>query len=275
MAFWRPRLIALDIDGTMLDPASALTNATLRAIQMAREKGAHIVLCSGRYFPGVRAIAWQARLDGILIVGNGAQIRTADGAILFHRGLDPVPCRAIAGFAEKWGLCCNLYAADRIYFNRDNRVIDAYVKLNREVPPEYCCAYCSMPDLRMAIKEYAGAILKMEVLSLPGEALPELLSLSRSYPQIAYEGNLQSSVEIHAAGVDKGTGLRWAAEYYGIPLESTMAFGDGDNDIPMLRMAHIGVAMQNGTLAVQNAADAIAPDNANDGVARMIYQYYM
>ena len=54
-----------------------------------------------------------------------------------------------------------------------------------------------------------------------------------------------------------------------------MAFGDGDNDIPMLRMAHIGVAMQNGTLAVQNAADAIAPDNANDGVARMIYQYYM
>jgi len=96
----------------------------------------------------------------------------------------------------------------------------------------------------------------------------ELLALAaRVPPDCATHLSHSDYLEVTAAGVDKGTALEHLAGHLGIPLTSTMAFGDGDNDIPMLVRAGVGVAMLSGTRGARSAARWITRGNDDDGVA--------
>ena len=79
--------------------------------------------------------------------------------------------------------------------------------------------------------------------------------------------------EVNAKGADKGSALLWLADHLGISREGTMAFGDGENDIPMIKDAGIGVAMENALDAVKEAADTITLNNDEDGVAAAIRKF--
>ena len=92
-------------------------------------------------------------------------------------------------------------------------------------------------------------------------------------PDMSEEGNLRTSVELHASGVNKGTGLAEAARYFGIPMENVMAIGDGENDVTMLKMAGMGAAMGNAVSEAKAAADIVLPSNNEDGVAWAIHQF--
>lgn len=273
MSRWQPRLIATDLDGTLLNSHSHVSFSTRRAIRRAREAGIRLVPCSGRHFPGTRAIAWRAGMEDLLIVGNGAQVRTFAGGILFQRVLNPQACLAILRIAQGWGLACNLYAGDAIYSQAPNRVLDYYQRLNRTLPAAYRCPCFLVNDLSSQIEKQAGALLKMELMPVSAEAAVQLRALGERHPDIAFEGNWLTSVEVHASGVDKGTGLRLAAAYYGLSLAETLAFGDGENDVPLLRAAFAGAAMGNAVQAARAAADFVVPDNNHHGVARTIRKY--
>ena len=273
MSRWQPRLIAADLDGTLLNSRSRLSFSTRRAIRRAREAGIRVVPCSGRHFPGARAIAWQAGMRDLLIVGNGAQVRTFDGKLLFQRLLSPDCCLALLEVAQRWKLACNLYAGDVIYAQAPNSVLDYYRRINRTLPAAYRCPCFIVDDLSRQIEKGKDALLKMELMPVPAGAAAELRILGGQFPAMAFEGNWRASVEAHASGVDKGTGLRWAAAYYGLSLGETLAFGDGENDVPLLRAAFAGAAMGNAAEAALAAADFVVPDNDHHGVARTIRKY--
>lgn len=270
---WQPRLIVTDLDGTLLSSRSRLSLSTRWAIRRAREAGIRVVPCSGRYFPGTRAIAWRAGMGDLLIVGNGAQVRTFAGEILFQRLLEPTDCVNVLNIARKWSLACNLYAGDTIYAQAPNRVLDYYRKLNRTLPTDYYCPCVIVDDLSRIIEKQADALLKMELLPVSEGAADELRALGGRSPQLAFEGNWRTSLEAHAAGVDKGTGLKFAAAYYGLSPAETLAFGDGENDVPLLQAAFAGAAMGNAVEQARVAADFVVPDNDHHGVARTIRKY--
>lgn len=270
---WKPRLIAVDIDGTLLNAAKELTTGTRAAIKRARQAGIVVIPCSGRPFFGTRAVAAQAGMDQVVVAGNGAQVRAFSGEMIENHPFDADKCRECLRLCMEFGLGCNLYADDTLYTRAHNSVTRYYERLNQTLKADEQCRYAFVTDLFETLERHAGGILKLEVFPVLPKAKTALLALIKSLGGIAAEGTLRSSAELHAAGVSKATGLMAAARYYDIPLCDAMAFGDAENDVELLRAAGRGVAMGNAAQEAKAAADEIAPDNDHDGVAEWIGRY--
>ena len=268
-----PRLVAVDLDGTLLNSARQVTREACDAIAHARKRGAKVIPCSGRHFAGTRAVAIQARMGDAIICGNGSLVATWYGEVISEKMLDPQRCIELLKFCESYHLSSNLYANDVLYTCGPHSVTRYYEALNRRLALAERCVCRFVPDLVPVVYENAEKILKLEIFPLPDEPREVLLKMLNACGDMAAEGNLRTSVELHASGVNKGTGLADAANYYGIPLEQTLAVGDAENDVPLLAKAGWGAAMGNAVEAAKLAADEMIPTNDENGVAWLIHKY--
>ena len=273
MTAWKPELIALDLDGTLLNSARQITPGTRTAIGQARASGVKVIPCSGRHFSGTRLVAMQAGMGDVIICGNGALVTTWQGETIFAKMLNPSRCLELLEFCEEYRLGSNLYADDVLYTLIPNSVTKYYEQLNEQLAADIHCSCRFVSDMRAVIEENAEKILKFEIFPLPDEPRRMLLDMLERCPDMSEEGNLRTSVELHASGVNKGTGLAEAARYFGIPMENVMAIGDGENDVTMLKMAGMGAAMGNAVSEAKAAADIVLPSNNEDGVAWAIHQF--
>jgi hypothetical protein len=127
-----------------------------------------------------------------------------------------------------------------------------------------------VPDIIRYVEETGQDAEKINIfVKDPAEREPIKKELS-AIPGIVICSSLYNNLEINAEGATKGNALLWLADYLGIAREETMAFGDGENDVPMLEAAGIGVAMANGVDAAKAAADELTLTNDEDGVAAAI-----
>ncbi len=255
------RLIATDLDGTLLGSDEGVSARNLRALRAAREAGVAVVLVTGRPPRWVRGLARELDLGTPAICANGAIVYDAEaGRILEHRPMAPeLACeivttlrRAVPGvqFAFEMGLVFGHEPSYRPLTSRpmpeEMRVGDAL-----ELAGQPVTKVLARHDERDA----AGLA---EAL---GEALRRRSEPTWSTPYL---------LEIAAAGIDKGRALAGICRGMGIPAESVVAFGDMPNDLSMLRWAGIGVAMGNADPRVTACAERIAERNDRDGVARVI-----
>ncbi|MBR0168322.1 MAG: HAD-IIB family hydrolase, partial [Synergistaceae bacterium] len=100
-----------------------------------------------------------------------------------------------------------------------------------------------------------------------------LKSLPYVFPKLLFTSSVPNNIEINDPKANKGDGLKFLAEHLGLPAESTLAFGDGLNDMSMIEYAGIGAAMSNGVPELKAVADYIAPDNNNNGVAEGVKRF--
>lgn len=273
MTAWKPELIALDLDGTLLNSARQIPPGTRTAIGQARACGVKVIPCSGRHFSGTRPVAMQAGMGDAIVCGNGALVTTWQGETIFSKMLNPNRCLELLKFCEEYRLGCNLYANDILHTLSPNSVTKYYERLNEQLPQDIRCPYRFVSDVKAAIEENAEKILKFEIFPLPDEPRNALLNMLKSCSDMAEEGDLKTSVELHASGVNKGTGLAEAARYLGIPMKNIMAVGDGENDVNMLKMAGLGAAMGNAVDEAKAAADIILPSHDEDGIAWAIQKF--
>lgn len=268
-----PRLIAIDLDGTLLNSARQITQESREAIAYAREHGVKILPCSGRHFSGTRSIAYQAGMGDAIICGNGALVSTWQGEVITASMFSPQRCLELLKFCEYYKLGSNLYANDILYTCQANSVTRYYENLNVSLPVHEKCVYCFVPDLAAEVCKNAEKILKLEIFPLPDEPRKVLMQMLTDCSDMAAEGNLRTAVELHAPGVNKATGLAAAARYYGIPMSETIAVGDAENDTAVLAEAGWGAAMGNAEEAARLAADEIIPSCDENGVAWLIHRY--
>ena len=120
MSAWRPELIALDIDGTLLNSARQITETTKKAIAETRLQGIKVIPCSGRHYSGTRSIALQAGMGDAVICGNGALVTTWNGEVISAAMLNPQRCMELLRFCESYHLGCNLYANDILHTLKPN-----------------------------------------------------------------------------------------------------------------------------------------------------------
>ena len=273
MKKFHPRLIAVDLDGTLLNSAHQITQETRAAISFARRQGMKVLPCSGRHFSGTRSVARQAGMGDAVICGNGALVTTWQGETISASMLAPGRCQALLQFCSFYRLGSNLYADDVLYTCRENSVTRYYDGLNHSLPPQEQCRWQTVTDLSAEADRHAQGILKLEIFPLPDEPREALLQMLDSWQDVAAEGNLRTSVELHASGVSKATGLADAAKYYGLPLTETLAVGDAENDVSMLKAAGLGAAMGNAVAARRGDPDQIISHCDENGVAWVIRQY--
>lgn len=257
------RLIASDLDGTLLNDNSELTPRTVRAVRRAMAAGAKFVVASGRMYLSSRPFAEQLDANAPMIVFNGAlACDWRDGAPLFKADIPVDTARAVCAAAEERGVFIQ-YFPERGFFyeKRVAAVCDEYEKRIR---------WRGEAVGQPLSKWISQSALKLLCLG-PHERLAALEAHVRAaFPALRAMFSHPTYLEIVRAGVDKAEALRALAERLGVAAGEIAAFGDAENDLAMLGYAGYGYAMENADGAVLSKAALRAPANNDDGVARAL-----
>ncbi|MFP5021091.1 HAD family hydrolase [Pseudonocardia phyllosphaerae] len=267
-----PRLVATDVDGTLLDDRDAVSPRTVAAITRLVEAGASFVLVTGRpprWIPPVAA----ALPDGLVqlcVCANGAVLYdAADDVVLDAHTLSPDAVRRLAGLATDLFPGCGL-GVERVGTASEGGADEFRTE------PGYVHAWGAHDG---------GAASREELLSRPATKLlvrsPELTSeqmMSRLGPEVEGLADLTFShpsglIEASAPGVTKATGLAEVARRLGVTAAETVAFGDMPNDREMLRWAGLGVAMGNAHPELAGIADEVTTPHTHDGLAEVLERW--
>ncbi len=273
----RYRLLALDVDGTLLDRAGHLRPSTARAVARAAEAGIRPVLCTGRRYRRARPIAEELGLDAPLVCNSGALVKSsADHRTLWRADLDPDLVAAIlALFADRDEVVVSFtdYSPEAADFvvDRDptgRPLADDYLGQNRahaqvsptwhDDPERFGPHYhlCAIGD--------RGAMLDTQV-AIEARFAGRVTTFVQRSPR--YLGTMCETLSREAS---KWSALLHLAELWGIEREEIVAVGDDMNDVPMIRGAGLGVAMGQAPAAVKAVADHVTDDEENDGLARFV-----
>lgn len=261
------RLLAVDLDDTLLNEKSEVSEANKRAIQEAVARGVIVTIATGRMFESAQKIAKEIGLDVPLIAYNGALVESAiSEEVLMKTCVDEDAAAAVlAMFREKdWYI--QLYRNDTLYVDTatdDTRDYERRVKTKAvEIGDEL---YQNPRDIlkMLAVNDADKLDYVEEVVQTTFRGK---VFAPRSRPRL---------LEIVNATVNKGEALRFVAEKFGVKQEEVMAIGDSNNDVAMLEYAGLGVAMGNASPRVKEVAQVVTANNEEDGVAKAIEQYIL
>ncbi len=261
------KLIAIDVDGTLLNSENKISSRTQAALIKAQQMGVRIALVSGRPTYGLLPIAKEIGLGtygGYILSYNGGQIINAqNGEILFERRISPEILPYIEKKAEKNGFPMYTYHDDTLITNNgDNVHIQNEAKLNN-------LQMIVEPELSIAI-DFAPC--ECVLVSDDEKALTELKEhwKKRLSGTVDVFRSEKYFLEVVPCGIDKAATLAALLEILSIPHDEVMAIGDGVRDVAMLQTSGMGVAMKNAQHAVKACADHVTESNDKDGVAVVI-----
>ena len=265
------RLLALDMDDTLLRSDLSISYRTRNAIKRTEQAGVTVALASGRVPEAMEHFSRLLGLHkrpGYLVSNNGALIQESNtDTIVYESRLSPQTALAFCDLAESEGFPVQMYDDDIMYVSRQN---------------EYSSYDQKVTGIRQVVVENFRAMVGEGCYKLivPGDPmlLSQVESIVRTY--LGNEITLFTSrpyfLEIMSKGTDKGSALAKIAEITGISAEEALAIGDSMNDEAMIRWAGIGVAMINGDERIKNIADLVTDNtNDNDGVAEVIEKYFL
>ena len=263
------RLIATDLDDTLLNEKSALTERCLAALRAAMAAGCGVSLSSGRMLEAMLPFAEKIGVNAPMLLYNGAMIYNHNlGETLYAVRVPHALALDIVRLIEAEGFYVQLYPGKGYYCDEVTDYTRAYAKQSRvDAIPVH------MP-MSLWLEENPSDMQKMLVIDTPEGATRLQGILRAAFPSGAsFLKSKPHFIEIVPEGVDKGLSLKRLAEGLGLTPDEVMAFGDGQNDAPMIAYAGSGVAMANACREALDAADIVAPPNTEDGVAQVIEQY--
>ncbi len=266
------RLIALDIDGTLVGHDLNISPRVAEAVARVRERGVIVTLATGRGAEPTRKFAAQLGLTAPLICLQGAQIYDPVlGRDLREARLAPAIVPWIAAHAAERGWHLHFESPDQVYMPAGQPTPDILRDLFRITALTRVSDFAAeMPEVpaKFLITVHDAAerdAVAAELQRLRTAAgLP--LQLLNSHPNL---------VEGLPPGVDKAHGLAWLAGHVGVAQAEVLAIGDNDNDVTMLQWAGVGVAMGGGTDGARAAADWLAPGVEADGVAAALERFVL
>lgn len=257
------KAIFLDLDGTLNNDEKVITSRTKEALMAAQKRGVRVVLASARPSPGLfkeRDALQLQNYGGILMSYNGGRIVEAgSGKILFQTAMDVTETKAVLRHLESLPVTPILDDGKQFFVTDKNGYKVAYECQNNRME---CREVENLADfLNFAPIKILMSVIPEELKTVQREIagfLPQGLTVVQTAPFY---------LEVIPASINKGQGLRDTCAALGIDIKETVAFGDAENDIPMLKAAGTGVAMGNATEAVKAAADAVTLSNNEDGIA--------
>lgn len=270
------QLIALDLDGTLLNSKKKITPHTLELLQKAADKGVIIVPSTGRSADGIPDqikklpyIQYALTLNGAVV----ANIRTKD--IIYQCNFSREEALYLWNYIQKYDALCDCAIDGELYMEQQT-----FLKL-----AEYGQSQERILLMRSTRKE-AYNIRQMLIQENAKSAKMNLLfndfqkRLTAKYeleqiPFVEVSSSLERNLELNKKGGNKGNGLLALAEQLGIKQDQIMACGDSDNDYSMIKAAGFGVAMGNGLEEIKKIAKAVTRTNDEDGVAYAIEQWVL
>ncbi len=271
------KLIAFDLDGTLLDDDKHLPAENLAALQAAKEAGILLVPATGRILKALPEELLSPGLFRYFIFANGAEVYDLEEQKALHRArispdlavrlceyMDRLPVlydcyRGERGYMTAW-----MYEAAPDFFETEPHILKLVKSLRLPVP-----------ELKENILAVNEPLEKLQMFFRPenmDERERQLQEIPERFPELIASSSLRNNIEINSAHAGKGNALRRLCDALGIDCRESVAFGDGLNDADMLRAAGRGCAMENAVPSLKESADVIVESNNDAGVGREIFR---
>ncbi|GAA0589908.1 phosphoglycolate phosphatase [Virgibacillus siamensis] len=237
------KLIALDMDGTLLTSNDEISDFTRDVIKNALETNVHVVLSTGRWLQTCLPFAKQLELPSYLITANGGEIWTVNEELLEQHLLDPKMVQLMYELGEQKNVNSWMISTEKVW--------------RGERPENF----------------YDYEWLKYGCDSLDTVKLDHIIKELSYYDELELTNSLPTNIEVNPKGVNKASALKKVCEKLDITMNNVLAIGDSLNDIKMIQQAGLGVAMGNAQEAIRNVADYVTDTNDRDGVAKAIQKF--
>jgi Cof subfamily protein (haloacid dehalogenase superfamily) len=264
------RLLALDLDGTLIGRDLVIPERVMRAITAAQARGVAVTLATGRMFGATLPFAERLHLHDPVICYQGALIRhPVTGEIYAHVGMPGALAAEAILLLQAADIFVIAYIDERLCIAARRPELDIYMRWHPEgaevvVVPDLAALLRQTPPTKLLFVA-EPAIVEREMARLAAHFAGRL-SAVRSHAIFG---------ELTAIGISKGTALATLAAQLGVPREQVIAIGDQENDLPMITWAGLGLAMGNAIPEVLQAADAVIPPVDEAGVAWAIKRYLL
>lgn len=275
------KLVALDLDGTLFDNSSRISERNLTTIRSITDKGIHVVISTGRPFEGIPFDQIKGTGINYAITANGSGIyEISTGKCLYENAMDEELVTPILNFLLTRDIHMDAFIGGKGY--TPVQCIETAQKLTvpSSIKNYIITTRTRLDNILQFIHENQLKVQKMTLNFYPAadgtlidrETVRKFLV---SNPSITTVCGGYNNLEFTRADANKGVGLRKLAEILGVNPDATMAIGDTENDLAIIEAAGIGVAMGNATDAVKARADYVTTTNTKDGVAAAIEHFIL
>lgn len=271
----RRGIIALDLDGTLLNSDKQLSPGNLAALKAANDAGYEIVPTTGRFYNAIPKVVRDLSFVRYAITINGAAVEDLKTNEVIYRAEIPLmQAIDIMTMLDAWPVIYDCFMDSAAWVtdefkNHIDEMIQShhYRKMFRELRH-------SVPELKTFVEIQGKNVQKIQFFTYDPEVRLRLMrEIPLMYADIYTSSSVPDNVEINQSRANKGEALLALAAHLGVPAENTVAFGDGTNDLTMIKMAGLGIAMENAVSELKEVADLVAASCDEDGVARGIELY--
>ncbi len=260
------KLVIVDLDGTLLNSNHQLSERTEKVLRAALDQGIQVMLATGKTYYSARHIIEKLKLVTPGVYVQGLIVHNADGNIRHQQTLDPALARRVITFAEDRGFTVLIYSGTRLLMRAKTPLYE-HIQRYDEPAPEIVGPLQNILDTTPLHK-----------LLLYGDekrvtALRWQLSMQLNGQATLVYAQIPGMMEVLPHGASKGRAVKALIRELGFHPNQVLAIGDGENDIEMIQVAGIGVAMGNADERLKKVADHIVADNDNDGVAEALEKF--
>lgn len=276
------KMIAVDLDGTLLDDNKQVSERTYNALLKAQEKGIEIVPATGRSFPLIPKFIKDLPAVNYFVTTNGAAVYSKSGECLIRNEMDAEDAAEIAEYMiEELGAFACAFGQGK-YIAQPPKGTDLANTDMKELVPPYASNYFNSGNLSFVesvaerLREMGGAeIVTVDLHALSNEQRGAIMERMERYPQLVCVYGSPFNMDITHVSATKGKAVLKLGEFLGADAKEILACGDSGNDADMIRRAGIGAAMRNGDEFAVGAADFVTLSNEEDGVAELIEKYML
>ncbi|WP_119072303.1 Cof-type HAD-IIB family hydrolase [Aggregatilinea lenta] len=272
------RLIVSDLDGTLLNTAHQITPFTDAAVRVAIEQGVLFTVATGKTFPSTEDVIQRYGITIPVITNNGTVLNGVDGSMIWERPIPLDIALESIELARREGILPIVYAGPELIVAPLNGSHDAIDRNMAILMAHYEPAARVVDDLAQALTD---AYKPHKIIFMNADDLPSVAAFQDTLAETfagradVMRSGLISLFEILPRGVSKANALAVLLDYLDIDPAETMAVGDNSNDLEMIRMAGVGVAMGQSPDAVRAQADYVTGTNDEDGVGHAIHTFVL
>lgn len=260
------KLIALDMDGTLLTSDKCISQRTKEAILNARELGVKVVLASGRPLEGMQPKLEELGIKGkdeFVVFFNGSMVKELGSDKIVHQAIiSGREAKQVARLANQLGLHCHAFSTQHGLITPEN---NEYTRIESEINK------LPVTEMNFEALEDEHPIVKAMIVGEPNKLTEAIRDIPQQYREaFTVVQSAPFFLEFLSLDSNKGVGVQSIAEYLGIQQSEVICMGDAENDHHMIEYAGLGVAMENAMEQTKAIADYITGSNNDDGVAQVI-----
>lgn len=268
----RYKLVAIDMDGTLLNSNNQVSERTKMAIEKAKAQGTHIIISTGRVLKSALSYSKNLNLKNPIIACNGAIIVDENSNIIYRRPIDNRLVREIVNLSRERNIYYHFYDESQFYSHvKVDEVLQFYNEGNENTSIDINV----FDDIEGITNSDELNVYKFLFIDNNKDKLLGLRSELDKLGDICTSSSWANNIEAMGLNVSKGEAVRELCIRLQIKPEEVITIGDSENDLSMLRFAGLGVAMGNGDETIKKQADYITDSNDEDGVAKVIEKFVL